>query len=88
MPKDDRISAAIDWLRSKTYSFGVMPKVYLNLVGREKFGQVNQAAYDGLCDELAEMFLNLEDPNTGEQVFKRVYKRDELYHGPYIEQAP
>jgi len=88
MPKKDRISDAISWSESRAYSFGVMPNVYLNLKGREKFGQVNQAAYEGLCDELVEMFLNLDDPKTGEQVFKRVYRRDELYHGPYIEQAP
>ncbi|OSO97485.1 hypothetical protein B9H04_12965 [Halorubrum ezzemoulense DSM 17463] len=88
MPKKDRISDAIDWSGSKAYSFGVMPNVYLNLEGREKFGQVSQAAYDGLCDELTEMFLDLDDPQTGKQVFKHVYRRDELYHGPYIEQAP
>jgi predicted AlkP superfamily phosphohydrolase/phosphomutase len=88
MPKKDRIGEAIDWSKSKAYSFGVMPNVYLNLEGREQFGQVSQATYNDFCNELTNMFLGLSDPQTDEQVFKRVYRRDELYHGPYIEQAP
>lgn len=88
MSKKDRIGEAIDWSKSKAYSFDVMPNVYLNLEGREQFGQVSQATYNDFCNELTNMFLGLSDPQTDEQVFKRVYRRDELYHGPYIEQAP
>ncbi|WP_336337135.1 alkaline phosphatase family protein [Haloarcula brevis] len=88
MPRNDRIMDAINWTETSAYSFGVMPNIYLNLVGREKYGQVSQAAYDQICDELTEMFLDVTDPKTGKNVFKNVYQRDDIYHGPYIEQAP
>ena len=30
----------------------------------------------------------LQDPRTGEAIVKRVFRRDEIYHGPYREEAP
>jgi predicted AlkP superfamily phosphohydrolase/phosphomutase len=30
----------------------------------------------------------LRDPKTGDRVVQSVYKREDLYHGPYVDRAP
>ena len=38
--------------------------------------------------ELVKKFATLHDPDTGEPVVRKVYTREELYKGPYFDEAP
>ncbi|MGD8902308.1 MAG: alkaline phosphatase family protein [Anaerolineae bacterium] len=63
-------------------------RVVIRLRGREKEGSVAPGAeYGALRDEIAAAALQLHDPDSGEPIFQEVFKREELYHGPYLEQA-
>jgi predicted AlkP superfamily phosphohydrolase/phosphomutase len=63
-------------------------RVVVRLQGREKEGPVAPGAeYEALRDEIAAAALALRDPDHGEPVFQHAFKREELYHGPYLEQA-
>jgi predicted AlkP superfamily phosphohydrolase/phosphomutase len=63
-------------------------RVVIRLRGREKEGSVAPGAeYEALRDEIAAAALQLNDPESDEPIFQEVFKREELYHGPYLEQA-
>ncbi|MFN2186933.1 MAG: alkaline phosphatase family protein [Anaerolineae bacterium] len=63
-------------------------RVVIRLRGREKEGAVAPGAeYESLRDEIAAAALGLRDPESDEPIFQAAFKREELYHGPYLEQA-
>jgi len=82
------LSSKIDWERTQAFALGEYGGIVINLQGRERQGIVTAREYDPLRDEIAAGLLTLRDPDTGEQIVERVYRREELYDGPYLEQAP
>ncbi len=78
----------VDWSRTKAYSLG-LGQIYFNMAGREGHGIVHSGTeYKELQDEIAQKLLALRDPNTGAAVVSAVYKRDDVFWGPYIGNAP
>lgn len=77
----------VDWSRSKAYGVG-FNGLYLNLRGREDNGVVNQREKKSVLDEIAAKLLALRDPQNGNIVVDRVYRRNEIYSGKHIENAP
>ena len=80
--------AEVDWPRTRAYSYGNIGQIYLNLEGREPQGCVKPGEAPRLIDELAEKLKALRNPLTGEPVIERIYRKEELYHGPCLEEAP
>jgi predicted AlkP superfamily phosphohydrolase/phosphomutase len=81
----------IDWKRTRAYGNwrGVGECINLNVRGREPWGMVDQGAEaEDLRQELTDRLLSLRDPETGLPVIERVYRREELYSGPYANEAP
>ncbi len=79
----------IDWSRTQLYSGRSMEHaVYVNLKGREPWGVVEPADYDRLRDAVANALLAVRDPANGQPVVQTVYRREDLYHGPYVDEAP
>jgi len=77
----------VDWSRTRAYAMG-LGQVYFNLRGREGQGIVSPGAeYAALADELTTRLLGMTDPETGERMVQHVYKRDDVYKGPYLENA-
>ena len=63
-------------------------RVFIRVRGREKEGCVPPGTeYEGLRDEIAAAALALRDPDHGEPIFQSVFKREELYEGPHLDQA-
>ncbi len=78
----------VDWSRTKAYSLG-LGQIYFNMAGREGHGIVHSGAeYRQLQDEISQKLLALRDPANGAQVVSAVYKRDDVFWGPYIANAP
>jgi predicted AlkP superfamily phosphohydrolase/phosphomutase len=78
----------VDWSRTKAYAVG-LGQIYFNLRGREGRGIVSAGAeYKALQDEIRGKLLELKDPDTGEVVFRDIYKRDDIYKGEYLQNAP
>ena len=79
----------IDWSRTKAYSRGQWGYVYVNLKGRDAHGIVSSGAeYEAVRDQIIQAISKLIDPATGIPAATKVWKREELYHGPAVEFAP
>jgi predicted AlkP superfamily phosphohydrolase/phosphomutase len=78
----------VDWSKTRAYALA-LGQIYVNVKGRESKGIVAPGAeYAALKRELVQRFGALEDPATGKRIVRRVYTREELYKGPYFEEAP
>jgi len=81
--------AGIDWTRTRAYSEEVRGNVWINLKGRDPAGIVEPGAeYESLRDQIIEGLSALRDPLTGEALVRRVWRREELYTGPFVERFP
>lgn len=81
-------AASIDWNQTRAYCYGMYGNIYVNVIGRNPWGIVEVRDYDALCEEIATRLNRLVDPKTGEGVVERVYRKEELYSGPYTDDAP
>jgi predicted AlkP superfamily phosphohydrolase/phosphomutase len=80
------ITDAIDWSRTRAY--GVWNGVRINLQGRERLGIVQPGAeYEAICDEIITQAAEWRDPRIGQQIVTKAWRKEELYHGPYVDQA-
>ena len=83
------ISAQIDWSKTKAFSEEVRGSIWINLAGRDAQGIVSPGPeYERLRERIISELPELRDPLTGEQLIRRVYRREELYHGPYANLTP
>ncbi len=78
----------VDWLRTRAYSFGNVGQVFLNRRGREPQGIVEPANVARLTGELADALARLSNPENGEPVLERVWRKEDLYWGEALAQAP
>ena len=80
----------VDWSRSKAYSFGRhYGSLFLNVKGREPNGCVEPGAeFERTRDEIAEALLAWRDPQLGRPLVSRAIRREEVYHGSRVDEAP
>ncbi len=77
-----------DWAKTSAYGAG-LNGLYINEKGRERNGIVPSGPdKDNLVREIARKLEALTDPKTGERVVLRAYLGREVYHGPYVGNAP
>jgi predicted AlkP superfamily phosphohydrolase/phosphomutase len=80
----------IDWSRTKAYCSEVLaspPSIWINLKGVKPAGIVEPAEYKALTDFIIEKLGELKDPRTGKPIIARVYRRNEIFHGPFSEEG-
>ncbi len=77
----------VDWSGTQAYALG-LAGVYINRAGREPLGTVSPEEYESLRSRLIQDLLALRDPKTGEAPILRVYRREEVYSGPYVSETP
>lgn len=82
------LTANVDWAVSRAYALGPGGNIYINVAGREPSGCVPPEEYEALRAAIADALCTLRDPDTGELVVAAVHRRESLYSGPYLEQAP
>lgn len=82
--------AGIDWARTRAFSeeLNYHPSIRLNLAGREPQGQVQAAEADALLTQLEAALRALRDPWSGAPVVREVWRREALYRGPAVAEAP
>jgi predicted AlkP superfamily phosphohydrolase/phosphomutase len=79
----------VDWARTKAFGIGSFGQVYLNLAGSRSQGIVRPGAdAEALKQEIIRRALLLRDPCTSDPIVERVLRREEVYHGPYLDQMP
>jgi predicted AlkP superfamily phosphohydrolase/phosphomutase len=83
-----RFWEGVDWTQTKAYAVG-LGQIYFNLRGRESQGIVSAGTeYSALQEEIRKKLLPLKDPEGGEAVFRDIYRRDDIYKGEYLQNAP
>ena len=83
-PGANRNYADIDY---ETKAFALEPaRIYINLENKYPRGAAKENEYDSLIKKIIEIFNNLE--LRGRKVIKKVLRKEEIYKGPYTNQAP
>jgi len=84
------ILSCIRWEQTKAFSvLSGEQGVRINLRGREPKGIISPGReYEELRDSIITEMQNLRDHKTGELLGHFVRKREEIYTGPFLEQAP
>jgi len=81
-------SENIDWSKTKAwlqYSHGIV----INVRGRQPLGIVELGKeYEDLRNTIIEKLSELTDPENGKKIIEKIYKREEIYHGPYTPNSP
>lgn len=78
----------VDWAQTRVF-WATDNGFWLNVKGREPRGIIDPGAeYDALCAELKRKLLSLRDPMYDQPVISEVWRRDELYDGPYTSVGP
>ena len=77
----------VDWSKTKAWTAGSAGQVYLNLKGREHDGIIAPEEYDRVLDELIAKIKRIPDEKGG-SLENRLFKRREIYSGPFAEYAP
>lgn len=80
--------AIVDWGKTLVYSGENIGTLRVNLKGRDPNGQVRPDEYKDLLRKIIEKLESLENPLTKERLVDKVFLRDELYWGEYVDQSP
>lgn len=82
--------AGIDWGHTRVFSeeLNYFPSMWVNLRGREPQGVVEPRDYDRVCADVCAALGTLTDPQTGQPIVRKAWRREELYDGPWLSQAP
>lgn len=80
----------LDWPRTLAFSpWNAQQGIRLNVRGREPQGAVEPGgAFEALRDEIHQALLAVVEPRSGQRVVDRVWRRAEIYAGPYFELMP
>ncbi|HEY3884362.1 MAG TPA: alkaline phosphatase family protein [Vicinamibacterales bacterium] len=77
----------VDWSHTRAYAMG-LGQIYFNVRGREAQGIVSPGAESAaLENELVAKLLTMKDPEDGSPIINAVYKREDIYSGPYFGNA-
>jgi len=71
-------TSKVDWKKSKALASGQGP-IYLNPRNKDN---------DRLKKEIKQKLENLVSPSTGDKIVEKVYSKEEIYHGKYLNEAP
>jgi predicted AlkP superfamily phosphohydrolase/phosphomutase len=79
----------VDWTRTQAFSIGNFGQIYINTQSARPQGIVEPGAeYESVRDRVIAQALALRDPESGDAVIRTAYKREELYHGARLPNAP
>ncbi len=78
----------IDWQKTRAYSHADVGHIRLNRRGREPQGIVSDDEAEALIVELMEKLRAVVNPYTQEPLCTDVIRREEIYHGAMLEEAP
>lgn len=88
--QDPSCSPLVDYTRTKAFAGPQLEHaVYVNLKGKYPEGIVEHGEdSEKVKREIVDVLLATTDPRTGKCVFEGVWPREEIYNGPYLQNAP
>ncbi|MEW6733803.1 MAG: alkaline phosphatase family protein [Acidobacteriota bacterium] len=79
----------VDWSRTTAFSKGNYGQIFVNLKGREPHGIVEAGCqYEQIRDQIIDRLRGLKDPHTGKPLIGSIFKREEIYTGTHLPEAP
>ncbi|HUB67753.1 MAG TPA: alkaline phosphatase family protein [Candidatus Methylacidiphilales bacterium] len=81
----------IDWSKTKAFcheAWATPPSVSINLKGVKPQGIVEPADYEKVMKDVVAALQTVKDPRTNQPVIQKIYRRDEIYSGPFTDRAP
>lgn len=63
-------------------------RIYINRKTRFANGRVEDSECAKIKEEIIEKLEDLKDPETGRGVIKKVYRAEEIYSGPFLNEGP
>lgn len=80
----------INWGKTKAYAGNHTEQgIYINLKGRETNGTVEPGEeYEILRNQIIDRLKTVKNPVTGEPIKVEVFRKEEVYSGPYVDEAP
>jgi predicted AlkP superfamily phosphohydrolase/phosphomutase len=78
---------SVDWDRTKAYAVG-LGGIYLNLKGREQRGIVDAGEAEALKASISTGLTDLRDTVLGRVAIRSIVTREQVYRGPYVDEAP
>ena len=79
----------VDWRHTRAFSEELRGNIWINLAGRDPHGIVQPGEeYEALRDQIIADLPKLVDPTTGQRPVRRVWRREELFNGPYLDRFP
>ncbi|RLI97343.1 MAG: hypothetical protein DRP00_04135 [Candidatus Aenigmatarchaeota archaeon] len=82
---------AIDWKRTKAFfssSIGPSAAIEINMEDREPEGIVKREEYNKIRELIIRELLRVRDPESGRNIVQDAFRREDIYHGPYVSEAP
>jgi predicted AlkP superfamily phosphohydrolase/phosphomutase len=83
-------ASPIDWPQTRAYTSVVSTGegVSVNLKGREPNGTVPDRDYEKVREEIAAALSGFRDPDTGNSPIAKIYRKEEVLSGPFLDTAP
>jgi predicted AlkP superfamily phosphohydrolase/phosphomutase len=79
----------VDWGKTRAYADEYLQCVWINTVGRDPQGLVQPGHdYEELRNLIIEGLGSLHDPDSGLPVIGKVYRREDIYWGTHLDDAP
>jgi predicted AlkP superfamily phosphohydrolase/phosphomutase len=78
----------VEWSDTKAYCAGHIGQIWVNLKARNPNGIVKGDEYEPLREHIIARLHELTDPSDGGKVVTDVFRREEVYSGPYTSQGP
>jgi predicted AlkP superfamily phosphohydrolase/phosphomutase len=80
--------SVMDYAADST-AYSLIPgRIFINLKGREQKGSVSPGpAAEEVKAKVSAALLEMTDPDTGERIIEKVLRREEIYSGPYFDEA-
>ena len=87
IPTGYLLTSSPDW--SRTLAYADWGGIRINLKGRDPEGIVEQGeSYEKLRNFIMQSLSKLRDPESGKKIFDDVLKKENLYSGPHLDEAP
>jgi predicted AlkP superfamily phosphohydrolase/phosphomutase len=77
----------VDWDRTKAFTLG-LGGIFLNRKGRESNGILEEAEAEIVQEGIVSGLTGLVDPDRGTVAVRSVARREQVYRGPYADEAP
>ncbi|MCF6155349.1 MAG: hypothetical protein E3K36_08870 [Candidatus Brocadia sp.] len=89
-PTVDTGLGRVDWSQTKAYFCSLSGQnIWINLNGRQHGGIVKpEKEYEALREQIIDKLYTLKDPKTSKNIIQKVCKREEIYTGDFVSNAP